>query len=91
MRHGSVEVLTRTRGSFQVSVRALKPELVPALRATVSDLQIVDNRLEATTDEEGLNRLIDALRQRGVTITAVLPGRESLEEVFVKVVGEDDP
>ena len=34
------------------------------------------------------NRLIDALRQRGVAILEITPARESLEEVFVKVSGE---
>ena len=91
VREGRVDDLTRTRSGYEIIVRALKPEVIPALHAAVPDVTVVENRLEAATDEEGLNRLIDALRQRGVVITAVLPGRESLEEVFVKVIGEEDP
>ena len=91
VREGRVDDLTRARSGYEILVRALKPEVVPALHAVVPDVTVKENRVEAATDEEGLNRLIDALRQRGVVITAVLPGRESLEEVFVKVIGEDDP
>ena len=91
VREGSVDDLTRARSVYEIVVRGLKPEIVPALHAAVPDVKLNGNRLEAATDEDGLNRLIDALRQRGVVITAVLPGRESLEEVFVKVIGEEDP
>ena len=91
VREGRVDDLTRTRSGYEIVVRALKPEVVPALHAAVPDVTVTENRLAAATDEAGLNRLIDALRQRGVVITAVLPGRESLEEVFVKVIGEEDP
>jgi ABC-2 type transport system ATP-binding protein len=91
VREGHVEELTHATSSYQVSVRALKPEVLTALHAIVPALHVSDNRLELTSDEDGLNRLIDALRQRGVTITSVLPGKESLEEVFVKVIGEGEP
>jgi ABC-type multidrug transport system ATPase subunit len=90
VREGTVDDLTQARSAYEIMVRALKPEIVPALRAAVPDVRLKENRLEAATDEEGLNRLIDALRERGVVITGVLPGRESLEEVFVKVIGEED-
>jgi ABC-2 type transport system ATP-binding protein len=46
-------------------------------------------RLEIADDLESLNRLIDALRADGARIVAVRPRRESLEEVFVKVIGEE--
>ncbi len=46
-------------------------------------------RLELSGDLESLNRLIDALRAGGARIAAVRPRRESLEEVFVKVIGEE--
>ncbi len=47
--------------------------------------------LHLTGDEPALNRLIDLLRADGVTIAAVTPRRESLEDVFVKVIGEGEP
>ncbi len=91
VREGRIEDLTRPRSAYRIAVRALKPEVVPALRAIVPDLGVVDNRIEAAADEDGLNRLIDALRQRGVAIASVVPCGESLEDVFVKVIGEEDP
>jgi ABC-2 type transport system ATP-binding protein len=48
-------------------------------------------RLELRGDPEAVNRLIDALREQRVEITAVRQSKESLEDVFVKVVGEAVP
>jgi ABC-2 type transport system ATP-binding protein len=48
-------------------------------------------RLELRGDQEALNRLIDLLREQRVEITAVRQSKESLEDVFVKVVGENAP
>ena len=48
-------------------------------------------RLELSGDIMALNRLIDALRGRGVEIAAILPRRDSLEDVFVRVLEEGEP
>ena len=47
--------------------------------------------LQLAGDRAALNRLIDALRAQGAEIDAVVPRRQSLEEVFVRVVGEGEP
>jgi len=46
--------------------------------------------VEIDGDVPALNAVIDALRGQGVEITAVLPRRDSLEDVFVKVLGEEE-
>ena len=46
--------------------------------------------LQITGETEDLNRTIDALRAAGLTIAAVRARRESLEDVFVKVVRDGE-
>ena len=46
--------------------------------------------LELTGGVDALNRAIDALRAEGLAIAAIKPRRHSLEEVFVKVVGDGE-
>jgi ABC-2 type transport system ATP-binding protein len=55
--------------------------------ATLADETLV---LSLTGELDDLNRLIDRLRAEGVAITSVRPRRESLEEVFVKVVRDGE-
>ena len=46
--------------------------------------------LEVSGETEDLNRAIDALRAAGLTIAAVRARRESLEDVFVKIVRDGE-
>jgi len=46
--------------------------------------------LQVTGETEDLNRAIDALRAAGLTIAAVRARRESLEDVFVKIVRDGE-
>jgi ABC-2 type transport system ATP-binding protein len=48
-------------------------------------------RLELAGDVPTLNQAIDALRAGGVAITSILPRRDSLEDVFVRVLEEGEP
>ncbi len=47
--------------------------------------------LELSGDVPALNRAIDTLRELGVEIVSVLPRRDSLEDVFVRVLEEGEP
>jgi ABC-2 type transport system ATP-binding protein len=48
-------------------------------------------RLELSGDVPALNRAIDALRSQGVEIASILPRRDSLEDVFIRVLEEGEP
>jgi ABC-2 type transport system ATP-binding protein len=98
VRQGSVEALTAPGTTWSVQVRGLDPGLLPAIGASAPGLRPVPGRegspdgwLELTGDQAALDAAIDALRGRGISIAAVVPRRESLEDVFVKVIGEGDP
>jgi ABC-2 type transport system ATP-binding protein len=90
VREGSVEDLTRPSGAYQIEVRGLGPELLRLLQESFPGLRNLDGRLELAGEQKDLNALIDALRGHGLEVTAILPRRESLEEVFVKVVAEGE-
>jgi len=107
VREGNVEDLTRPGGSYEVRAHHLRPDGLAALRAAAPGLVVPppgpagtgalrpaaasDTVLQLAGDRAALNRLIDALRAQGAEIDAVLPRRQSLEEVFVRVVGEGEP
>jgi ABC-2 type transport system ATP-binding protein len=90
VRQGGVEDLTRPSSVYQVEARGLPADALARLAAAFPGLRAADGRLELAGDLSSLNRLIDALRRDGVEIAAILPRRESLEDVFVKVVGEGE-
>jgi ABC-2 type transport system ATP-binding protein len=58
----------------------------PAAAAAAPGLRTI----EVTGETEDLNRTIDALRAAGLTIAAVRARRESLEDVFVKIVRDGE-
>ena len=97
VREGSVEELTRPSATWSVQVRGLRADLLPALGAAAPGLRAVPGRegsadgwLEISGEQAALDGAIDALRGRGIAIAAIIPRRESLEDVFVKVIGEGE-
>jgi ABC-2 type transport system ATP-binding protein len=90
VRQGVVGDLTRPRSVYEIEARGLRPEALARLEGAHPGLRAADGRLELAGDLPALNRLLDALRQDGVEVAAVLPRKESLEDVFVKVVGEGE-
>ena len=97
LREGSVEDLTRPSATWSLQVRGLRADLLPGLAAAAPGLRAVPGRegspdgwLEVSGEQAALDGAIDALRGRGVAIAAIIPRRESLEDVFVKVIGEGE-
>ena len=97
VREGQVEDLTRVSSVHEIEMRGAVPERLLALAARFPGLSLAPSPagtaaqvLSVPGDLKDLNRLIDALRAEGVTIAAVRPRRESLEEVFVKVVRDGE-
>ncbi|MCZ6695622.1 MAG: ABC transporter ATP-binding protein [Acidobacteria bacterium] len=97
VRHGTLDDLTRGTEGHEVIVRGLGPDRLdklivenPGLKAVEERSGGEDRRLRLAGDLDALNRLIDRLRVAGASIVSVLPARDSLEDVFVKVVGEED-
>jgi len=97
MREGQVRDLTRPQSVFEIEVRPAAPGMLEAAAARVPGLAVSDApslrtpRLELSGDVPALNRAIDALRSQGVEIASILPRRDSLEDVFIRVLEEGEP
>jgi ABC-2 type transport system ATP-binding protein len=91
LREGLVSDLTRPRSAWQIDVRPAAPGVLESLTPDVPDLRPAGAGLELSGDVPALNRAIDALRGRGVEIVAVVPRRDSLEDVFIRVLEEGEP
>jgi ABC-2 type transport system ATP-binding protein len=100
VREGEVDELTRPKSAWEIDLRAPGPAAVAAIVAATPGLRPLPPAAggapagAATLEFEGapeeMNRAIDALRAGGVSIDGVRPRRESLEEVFVKIVRDGE-
>lgn len=90
LREGGVSDLTRPQSAWQVEVRPAPAAALQAACGRVPGAGVVQGGVEVMGDAAALNALIDALRGRGVEIIAIVPRRDSLEDVFVKVLNEGE-
>ena len=92
VRDGTVDALTRTGRAWHVTTTPLPPATAAALAdAVVTEDARPDGltRLLVTLPgRPALNDVLDRLRADGVEVEAVEPARQSLEDLFVEVVGE---
>ncbi len=97
VRQGTIEELTRRTEVHTIELRGIERPRLEALIADVEGLQELStaeetgHRLEVGGDLAALNRAIDAIRAAGASIVSIAPRRDSLEDVFVKVVGGNEP
>jgi len=97
VRQGTIDDLTRRAEVHEIELRGIERKALDALLAAIGGLETLNDaaggghRLELSGDDAALNRAIDAVRAAGATIVAIKPRKDSLEDVFVKVVGEDEP
>lgn len=90
LREGSVADLTRPQAAWQLEVRPAAAEALLAACRRVPGASASEGRVQILGDAAALNALIDALRGQGVEILAITPRRDSLEDVFVKILNEGE-
>ncbi len=90
LREGGVSELTRPQAAWRIEVRPAAAEALQAACRRVPGAGVVPGGVEVSGDAGALNALIDALRGQGIEILAVVPRRDSLEDVFVKVLNEGE-
>jgi len=97
VRQGTIDDLTRRTEAHEIELRGIERTAFDTLLAAVGGPHTVEDageggyRLELSGDEAELNRVIDSVRAAGASIVAIKPRKDSLEDVFVKVVGENEP
>ena len=84
---GSVQEFISVKEQYQIQLNH-KPEILKdicsALDIDVSQQE--DHFLVKVDDDDHLNKMIDELRRKQVTIKAVIPRKISLEDFFIDVV-----
>ncbi len=96
IRMGTVDELTLQARAWRLVTSALPPATVDALgpALVVADEAHPDGLARSiltVPDRPALNAALDRLRADGVEVEAVEPARQSLEDLFVEVVGEPSP
>jgi ABC-2 type transport system ATP-binding protein len=97
VRQSTIDDLTRRTETHEIELRGIERTALDRLLTAVDGLRSLEDgkgdgrRFELSGDDAALNRAIDALRAAGATIIAIKPRKDSLEDVFVKVVGENEP
>ena len=88
---GTVEELTTSKEIYEINVSEMLPDLlVNELKSNynfeLNGLKII---LE-NTDAAGVNKFMDALRKTGITITSFNQKKNSLEDMFIKSITEEN-
>ena len=84
------DLLATAAGSY--SLRAVEPKRARALllaQAGVDNVELQDGELRFTADEDAVAALSVALGQARIAFTALVPQRESLEDLFLGMTGGD--
>ena len=88
---GTIDELTHDSRRFEIDVQGAAPDWSDSMPETsITQLEEI-TRIRFRTDQpEDVQPLIDRLRAEGRIITRITPVRESLEDLFMRAVTEDD-
>lgn len=92
-RAGSVDDLTRSEGRLAITVLGEETAVRRALAqsSVVNWTTIETRRFEielAATDQATIDACVDALRASGLSVAALTPVRDTLEDAFLAIVGQ---
>ncbi len=85
----SVDELTHRHCRFEIEADMSRTEFKLS-NETIKIIEQNDSKLIVELEsEDDINVVIDQLRGRGISIRSVVPSKVSLEESFIKVIGDD--
>jgi ABC-2 type transport system ATP-binding protein len=88
---GTIDELTHDSRRFEIDVQGDAPDWTDSMPGTTTSPQDGFTRIILRTEQaEDVQPLIDRLRAEGRTINRITPVRESLEDLFMRAVTEDD-
>jgi ABC-2 type transport system ATP-binding protein len=88
---GSVKDLTQKSAMYKMVASPMDDSLVAAFRETGAGVERVNGHMVlSVADVQHLNALVDQLRSRGGVLSELAPVRETLEDVFVGLVREEE-
>lgn len=91
IREGSVDDLTRAENIFQIDVTDTIPlKIKSKILAADSSAGIGDTEIHIESGLESVNKIIDVLRSSGLQIKSLHQKTSTLEEMFIKVIKDDN-
>jgi ABC-2 type transport system ATP-binding protein len=86
LREGTMAELTPRTGAVHFGLAGTPPDLPVILTGLGQGLRIEEGGFELGLNDDEIDRVIDRLRSRGVSIRSVTPRKQSLEEAFIGLV-----
>ncbi len=86
IRHGTIEELTPRSGAVRFELGAMPPDLQQILAGVGADLTVDGNAFTLAVGPAEVDRVIDVLRARSVSIRSISQRRTTLEESFIGLV-----
>lgn len=92
VRQGTVAELTKQEGQFEIGLAEGQELPVEEIAAFGLRTHRVANRWEViVSKDEDIDRVIQLIAQRGLSLRHLIAKKQTLEDVFVQMVDQDDP
>jgi ABC-2 type transport system ATP-binding protein len=88
---GSIDELTPRTGAVEVDLSESPEDLEETLSDLGRGFARRDSGFQLELNEDELDKVVDRLRQRGLSIKAITPRRLTLEQAFIGLIKEDQP
>jgi ABC-2 type transport system ATP-binding protein len=88
---GSIDELTPRTGAVEIDLRESPEDLEETLNGIGRGFATRDKGFQLELNDNELDKVIDRLRQRGLSIRSITPRRLTLEQAFIGLIKEDQP
>ena len=88
---GSIDDLTPRTGAVEIDLIETPPDLEEVLNGLGRGFALRDEGFQLELNDDELDKVIDRLRQRGLSIRSITPRRLTLEQAFIGLIKEDQP
>ncbi len=88
---GSIDELTPRTGAVEIDLRESPEDLEETLNGIGRGFATRDKGFQLELNDDELDKVIDRLRQRGLSIRSITPRRLTLEQAFIGLIKEDQP
>jgi ABC-2 type transport system ATP-binding protein len=88
---GSIDELTPRTGAVEIDLSESPEDLEETLAGIGRGFALRDSGFQLELNENELDKVVDRLRQRGLSIRSITPRRLTLEQAFIGLIKEDQP
>ena len=88
---GSIDELTPRTGAVEIDLSETPEDIDEVLNGVGRGFKLRDSGFQLELNEDEMDKVIDRLRQRGLSIRSITPRRLTLEQAFIGLIKEDQP